>query len=58
MADGAGEIELALAALIDRPPHLGTMFHDIPVPRFGTKFPERGTCPCSRTRLLRSIRRT
>ena len=25
------------------------MFHDVPVPRFGTKFPERGTCPCSRT---------
>jgi hypothetical protein len=35
--------------MIRVPPHLGTMFHDVPVPRFGTKFPERGTCPCSRT---------
>jgi len=34
--------------MIRVPPHLGTMFHDVPVPRFGTKFPERGTCPCFR----------
>jgi len=35
--------------MIRVPPHLETMFHDVPVPRFGTKFPERGTCPCSRS---------
>ena len=38
-----------LLYMIRVPPHLGTMFHDVPVPRFGTKFPEQGTCPCSRT---------
>ena len=35
--------------MIRVPLYLETMFYDVPVPCFGTKFPEQGTCPCSRT---------
>ena len=44
--------------MIRVPLYLGTTFHDVPVPRFGTKFPERGTCPYSRILAAKACVRT